>query len=98
VWTQHPAWTPQSGRYVSLWDWPAQNERAKRNFAWSTATTYQVALTRTGNNYACSVTPSGGQPQTANASTNSTTAQSKPTIAAYGANAHVAWMLVVSSP
>jgi hypothetical protein len=87
-----------SGRYVSLWDSPAQAERAKRNFAWSTATAYQVVLTRSGNNYACSVTASGGQPQTANSSTNSTTSQSKPTIATYGANAHVAWMLVVSSP
>jgi hypothetical protein len=87
-----------SGHYVSLWDSPAQNERARRNFAWANATAYRVALTRTGNNYACSVTANGGQPQTASDSTNSTTAESKPSIATYGANARAAWMLVVSSP
>ncbi len=87
-----------SGRYVSLWDSPAQVERAKGNLAWATGTAYRVALTRTGNNYACSVTPNGGQAQAANGSSSSNTTQSRPTIATYGANAHVAWMLVVSSP
>jgi thrombospondin type 3 repeat protein len=87
-----------NGHYVALWDSPAQNERAKRNFAWTAATAYRMVLTRTGKDYLCSATPAGGQAQTANGSTSSTTTQSKPTLAAYGANAHVAWMLVVSSP
>jgi hypothetical protein len=86
------------GHYVALWDSPAQNERGRRNFAWAMATPYRVALTRSGNSYACSVTANGGQPQTANGSTGSSTGLSKPTVAAYGAAAHVAWVLVVSSP
>jgi hypothetical protein len=87
-----------SGRYVSLWDSPAQLERGKRAFAWATGTPYRVALTRTGTSYACSVTPVGGQPQVAAGSSNSMPGGSAPSIAMYGANAHAAWMLVVSSP
>jgi len=87
-----------SGHYVSLWDSPQQVERAKRSFAWAAATPYRVAITRTGNNYACLVTPNGSQPQTASGSTSSTPAQLKPSIATYGANARAAWLLVVSSP
>jgi hypothetical protein len=91
---------PSSGvaRYVSLWDSPQQKERGSKNFQWSPATQYRVALSRTGNNYACAVTPSGGQPQTANGLTGSPTAESKVAIAVYGANARAAFLLVVSSP
>lgn len=87
-----------NGRYVSIWDSQAMSERASRNFVWATATPYRVALTRTGNNYTCSVTPTGGQPQTASGSTNTMLAASKPAIGVYGANARAAWVLVVSSP
>lgn len=96
--TYAPDATSSNGHYVSLWDSLAQMERGKRTFAWSIATSYRVALTRTGNNYACSVTAAGGMPQTATGSTGSAPAASKPTIAVYGANARAAWMLVVSSP
>lgn len=93
-----PVATSPSGHYVSLWDSSAQVERARSNFAWTIATAYTVGLTRTGNNYACSVTANGGQPQTASGSTSTAIGQSKATIATYGANVHAGWMLVVSSP
>lgn len=87
-----------NGRYISLWDSKPAVERNKTNFAWTTATPYRVALTRTGNNYTCSVTPAGAAAQTTSGSTSSNPAQSKPAIAAYGANARASWMLVISSP
>jgi len=91
---------PSSGvaRYVSLWDSPQDRERGSRSFVWSTATQYRVALSRTGNNYACAVTPSGGQAQTASGQTGSTTMESKVAMWVYGANARAAFLLVVSSP
>jgi len=87
-----------SGHYVSLWDSPAQSERDRRNFAWTAATPYRVALTRKGTGYTCSVTPNGGTAQTTSATTSSNPAQARASVASYGANAHVAWVLVVSSP
>jgi hypothetical protein len=87
-----------TGRYISLWDSLPGVERGKRAFAWTTATPYRVALTRSGANYACSVTPNGGPAQVATGSTGTAPGASVPSIAMYGANAHIAWMLVVSSP
>lgn len=87
-----------SGRTVSLWDSPAQVERARKGFGWAVATPYRIALTRKGTSYTCTVTGAGITPQTVSDTTSSNPGQAKPTVASYGANAHVAWLLVVSSP
>jgi hypothetical protein len=86
------------GREVSLWDSPQNIERANNQLVWATATPYRLTMIKAGGNYACSATPPGGTAKSANGQTGTTIAQSKPSVVAYGTSAHVAWVLVVSSP
>lgn len=82
-----------------IYDGPADVQRASsRDIVWTKATTYQLAITRAGKNYSCTVTPAGAAGKTITAQTGSTTAVSKPALAAYNTNAHVDWLLVISSP
>jgi len=100
-----PDTTKSTGHYITLWDSLEENadggvERAVNNFAWAFGTAYRMTMTRTQTNYVCSVGPAGGggTPQLANGSSPNTPVVSKATVASYGANAHVQWMMVVSSP
>jgi hypothetical protein len=96
-----PNATLSTGHYISIYDSPADMERAKRVFAWTIATPYRMTMTRSGgngSNYACSVTPNGAAAQTATGQTTATPAASKPGIMVYSTNARAAWMLVVASP
>ncbi len=86
-----------AGRYVSLWDSPATQERGKNNFAWTTGVAYRVTFTRAGSSYTCTVAQ-GGTSHTATGSTPSAPAPAKAAIATYGANARAQWMMIVTSP
>jgi hypothetical protein len=86
-----------NGRYVSVWDSPAQMERGKNGFAWTTNTAYRLVQTRTGTNYVCNLI-AGGQAHNANGSTQSSPSPQKAAFATYGANARAQWMMVVTSP
>jgi hypothetical protein len=87
-----------NGRYISLWDAPAQIERGKSPFAWTTGVPSRVSLARNGNNYQCSVTPAGGNPHTTSAQSGSSVPAGKAAIATYGADARAQWLMIVTSP
>lgn len=93
-----PSANQTGGHYVALWDSPQGRERGTKQFAWTIQTPYRVALTRAGQNYTCAVTPDGGTPQNASGQTSSAPMPSQATVAVYGANARVAWLLLVGSP
>jgi hypothetical protein len=92
-----PDATSASNRVLLLFDGPADQEIAASAFAWSTGTTYRLALTRSGSNYACEATAASGM-QTTGGMTVSLPVNRKVGIDVDGANAHVAWVLIVSSP
>ena len=95
-------YTPVAGntnnRGLSLWDSQPQVERGGKQFNWKSATGYKLVLTRQGNGYSCTAAENGQNPQTVNGQSGSNPAQLKPSIAIYGSNVHVAYMLVVKSP
>lgn len=92
--------TTTTGRELSLWDSPVAMERAMNQFVWDLATQYRLAMTRTGTNCGCSVTPAGVAAKviTPNPAACSAVANGKPAVVAVGTSAHVQWVLVVSSP
>jgi hypothetical protein len=87
-----------TGREVSLFDSLANMEPANNQFVWATATPYRLTMIRNGTSYLCSATDGNGVVKAANGGTNSTPAQSEVAVVASGTSAHVAWVLVVSSP
>jgi len=87
-----------NGRYVSLWDAPAQVERGMAGYAWTTGVPYRVSLGRNGNKYTCSVTPSGGSAHVAQGLSGSSVPAGTAAIAAYGADARAQWLMIVTSP
>lgn len=94
-----PRGNSASGHYITLYDAPANVQReSSHDLAWTTATKYQLKLTRRAKAYACAVTPAGGTATTISDTTSSTTAVSMPALAAYSTNAHADWMLVIASP
>jgi hypothetical protein len=56
-----------------------------------------MSLTRTGNQYKCSGIE-GATTHSTSGNTNSLPATLRATVAVYGSNATVQWMMVVSSP
>jgi hypothetical protein len=72
-------------------------ELSNTGFGWQLATPYRVSLTRVGNQYKCSGID-GGTTHSTNGSTNDVPATLRATVAVYGSNATVQWMMVVSSP
>jgi hypothetical protein len=91
-----------TGRELSLFDSKATAEPAMNQFVWQNTTAYRLAMVRSGTNktsYACSMTREmDGMVVTANGSTASVPAVSEVALVASGTVAHVAWVLVVSSP
>lgn len=87
-----------AGREISLFDSLAVAEPANNPFMWATAAPYRLAMIRTGGNYACSATDAGGTARAANGSDGNIPMQSEVVLVASGTSAHVAWVLVVSSP
>ncbi len=87
-----------TGREVSLFDSLATAEPANNQFVWQLATPYRLTMTRNGASYACSATDDNGVVKAANGGTNSIPMQSEVALVAAGTSAHVAWVLVVSSP
>ncbi|HEX8108906.1 MAG TPA: thrombospondin type 3 repeat-containing protein [Kofleriaceae bacterium] len=88
-----------NGRELSLFDSKVNQEQAFNPFVWDTGAAYRLTMIRTGgSNYACSETDAGGTVKTATNSTGSIPAQSEVALVASGTSAHVAWVLVVSSP
>jgi hypothetical protein len=86
------------GRELSLFDSKVTAEPANNQFVWATNTQYRLTMIRTGSNYACSMTDANGVVKPANGSTGSIPAVSEVVLVASGTSAHVAWVLVVSSP
>lgn len=66
-------------------------------FGWELATPYRVSLTRLGNKYTCSGLD-GTTTHSTNGNTNTTPATARATVAVYGSNATVQWVMVVSGP
>ena len=93
-----PMASSPNGRYISLWDAPAQVERGMAQLGWSTGVAYRVALTRQGNKYTCSVTPGGGNAHTTSGQSGSSVPAGSAAIAAYGADARAQWLMIVTSP
>ncbi len=94
-----PNASSDNNHYIAIYDAPSDVQRqSSRDVAWTRTTKYQLSLTRVGKAYTCTVTPAGAAGKTITATTSSTTALSKPALAAYGADAHADWMLVISSP
>jgi len=95
-----PMASSPNGRYISLWDAPAQLERGTGVLAWTTGVPYTVSLSRSGggNKYQCSVTPQGGSAHVATALSGSSVPAGKAAIATYGADARAQWMMIVTSP
>jgi hypothetical protein len=97
-----------AGRELSLFDSKAPGEPANNQFIWATNTAYRLTMVRSGAmgnscqnglcSYACSMTDVNGVVKAANGSTGSIPAVSEVVLVASGTNAHVAWVLVVSSP
>jgi hypothetical protein len=93
-----PMASSPNGRYISLWDAPAQIERGMAGFAWTTGVAYRVALARSGNNYTCSVAADGGSAHTTTGHSGSSVPAGTAAIAAYGADARAQWLMIVTSP
>jgi hypothetical protein len=88
-----------TGRELSLFDSKADSEPANNQFMWATAAPYRLAMIRTGGKYDCSLTDANGVVKAAiTGSTPSIPAVSEVVLVASGTSAHVAWVLVVSSP
>ncbi len=88
-----------TGRELSLFDSKAIAEPANNQFVWQNMTPYRLAMIRNGGNYACSMTDANGVVKAAaNGPTGSIPAVSEVALVASGTTAHVAWVLVVSSP
>jgi hypothetical protein len=89
---------PNGSNYMSLWDSIQQVERGSNDFAWSFGTAYRLALTRTNKTgYVCTAS-AGATTRTASSTVSTMLPQAKVSAGAYGTTAHVAWMLVVTSP
>jgi hypothetical protein len=84
-------------RYVAIWDDFNSKEIGMTGFVWPNGQ-YTLALTRTGNAYACKVTAPGGATYTATG--NSGASPGSPTVAvrAFAATGRVAWVMVIRSP
>jgi hypothetical protein len=93
-----PMASSPDGRYISLWDAPAQNERGMAQLAWTTGVAYRVSLARSNSKYTCSVTPPGGSAHTASGASGSSVPAATAAIAAYGADARAEWLMIVTSP
>ncbi|HET9991489.1 MAG TPA: hypothetical protein VFQ65_23330 [Kofleriaceae bacterium] len=93
-----PMASSSNGRYISLWDAPAQQERGMAGFAWTPAVAYRVSLARSGNKFTCSVTPPGGSAHVASGASSSSIPAATAAIATYGADAHAQWLMIVTSP
>jgi hypothetical protein len=87
-----------AGRELSLFDSKVNMEQANNPFVWATNTPYRLTMIRTGSNYACSMTDENGVVKAANVSDGNLPAVSEVVLVASGTSAHVAWVLVVSSP
>jgi hypothetical protein len=87
-----------TGREVSLFDALAAAEPANNQFMWATAAPYRLAMIRAGGNYKCSATDAGGTARAANGGDGNLPMRSLVGVVADGTSAHVAWVLVVSSP
>jgi hypothetical protein len=92
--------TPGStaGREVSLFDSLAATEPANNQLVWQFATPYRLTMVRNGTSYLCSARDDNGVVNAANNGTASIPAQSEVALVASGTTAHLAWVLVVSSP
>jgi hypothetical protein len=87
-----------NGRWFEIWDSPAQQTRGDKAYAWQLNTPYTFVMRRTGNNYVCQVTPSGGAMDQVSGSTGSNPGAARAAAYVFGMNASVSWMLIVSSP
>lgn len=88
-----------SGRELSLFDSKVNSEQAFNQFPWETGVAYRLAMIRTGATYKCSVTDKDGAVKgTATASDSNLPMRSSVGVTASGTSAHVAWVLVVTSP
>jgi hypothetical protein len=93
-----------AGRELSLFDSKVNQEQAFNAFLWETGVSYRLAMIRTGAagatpTYKCSVTDKDGAVKgTATASDPNPPARLSVGVTAGGTTAHVAWVLVVSSP
>jgi hypothetical protein len=97
-----PMASSPNGRYEDLYsslDMANANmgELGNTGFGWQLATPYRVSLTRVGNQYKCSGIE-GATTHSTSGNTNSLPATFRATVAVYGSNATVQWMMVVSSP
>jgi len=90
-----------TGRELSLWDAPAAMERAMNQFVWEFATPYRLAMTRTGTSCGCTLSPDAPAAKVVVSPAPapcSAVANANPAVVAVGTSAHLAWILVVSSP
>lgn len=84
-----------SGRRLDIWDSMAQLERGSTAYSWQVSTAYTMSLRRTGTSYGCTSTPGN---QVNGSSNESTQATNKVAVFTYSVTAHVAWVMVVTSP
>lgn len=88
-----------AGRELSLFDSKVNSEQDFNPFPWETGVSYRLAMIRAGDSYKCSVTDKDGAVKgTATASDGNTPMRLSVGVTAGGTTAHVAWMLVVTSP
>jgi hypothetical protein len=87
-----------TGREVSLFDSLVPTEPGNNQFVWENAKPYRLAMTRTGTSYTCSATDKDGGVKAAMGNTTSIPAVSEIAVVGFGTSAHIAWVLVVSSP
>jgi hypothetical protein len=94
-----PTANSTNGRELSLFDSKVNMEQANNQFVWQTMTAYRLTMVRTGGKYDCSMTDANGVVKAAiTASDGNLPAVSEVALVASGTSAHVAWVLVVSSP
>jgi hypothetical protein len=92
-----------AGREVSLYDALVPAEQASTPLQWATMAPYRLTMIRTmnptgGSKYQCSATDAGGTASATTATDGNTPMRSSVGVVADGTSAHVAWVLVVSSP
>jgi hypothetical protein len=91
---------PSGTRYMSIYDTHTQQEKGSNGYNWATGVEQLFRFGRSGNSYACAITPSGGGTHQVNGSTSSGGAlgAAQTAIAMYAANAHAKWVMLVTSP
>jgi hypothetical protein len=95
-----PMASSSNGRYLDIYssiDSTNMGDLGSTGFSWALATPYRLTLTRQATKYTC-VGRDGANTHSATGNSTPTPPTSRASLAVYGANATVQWLMIVTSP